>query len=268
MTDDRRPTTDDRRKGEVVTKIKSPAQLDREITEALSGRTRRSSHATRSDRAAELIANYGTWTSSYSNEDRDRTVGLANRLTAIDREAGRAAPPVGYSKQRYAQAERVVEDANRYGKKQQSLPTTKSSHARKKKIDPQEAKRLLASDGIDFRRDFHKLPSYETQRLADMAKLTGYRKRKDAPGSTARMYFQYLSRLRDHATRQGKHTIYDLVEVNARTKKERVLHKHFSTRADAKEAADEYKARKRSDVTYRIRSRQVSAPPDRWNPEN
>ena len=70
-----------------------------------------------------------------------------------------------------------------------------NGHARKKTLDPREAKRLLQSDGIDFSQDFHALPSYEVMRLADMAKMTGYRKRKDAPGSTARMYYQYLSRL-------------------------------------------------------------------------
>ena len=142
------------------------------------------------------------------------------------------------------------------------------SHARKKKIGPHEAKQLIQSDGIDFRRDFHELSSHEVQRILEIAQLAGYRKRKDAPGSTARMYFQYLSRLRHHATRQGKHTTYDLVEVNKRSKKERVLHEHFSTKADAKEAADDYKERKRPDVTYRIKSRQVSAPPRRWNPED
>lgn len=142
------------------------------------------------------------------------------------------------------------------------------SHARKKKITPQEAKRLIESDGIDFRRDFHELSSSEVQRVLEVAKLAGYRKSKNAPGSTARMYFQYLDRLRGHATRRGKHTVYDLVEVNTRTKKERVLHEHFSTKEHAKEAADEYKARKRPDVTYRIKSRQVFAPASRWNPED
>lgn len=143
------------------------------------------------------------------------------------------------------------------------------THARKKKLDHHEAKRLLESEGIDFTRDYHAGVSMsQGNRIAEVARQAGYSKRKDAPGSTARMYFQYLSRLRHHATRRGKHTIYDLVEVNKRTKKQRVLHEHFSTKADAKEAADEYKALKKPDVTYRIQSRQVSAPPSRWNPED
>jgi len=78
---------------------------------------------------------------------------------------------------------------------------------------------------------------------------------------------KYLRRLRNHATR-GKHTIYDLVEVNKRTKKERVLHEHFSTKADAQEAAGEYKARKRPDVTYRIKPWKITAPAYRRNPED
>lgn len=68
------------------------------------------------------------------------------------------------------------------------------AHARKRKLAPRDAKQLLKSDGIDFGRDFHELGSQEVQRILEVAKLAGYRKRKDAPGSTARMYFQYLSR--------------------------------------------------------------------------
>jgi hypothetical protein len=142
------------------------------------------------------------------------------------------------------------------------------AHARKKKISPQEAKQLLVSDDIDFSRDFHELSSYETQRILEVAHLAGYRKRPDAPGSTARMYFQYLKRVGGHATRRGKHTVYDLVEVNPRTRSERVLHEHFSTREHAKEAAHEYKELKKPGVSYRIRPRKISAPAYRWNPED
>lgn len=144
---------------------------------------------------------------------------------------------------------------------------TASSHATRKKLTPQEARRELEADGIDFHQDFHTLSSSEIGRIGDMAAHVGYRKRKDAPGSTVRMYFQYLSRLRDHAKAQ-KHTIYDLVEVNPRTKSERVLHEHFSTREHAKEAADEYKAMKKPGVSYRIRPRKIAAPAYRWNPED
>jgi hypothetical protein len=144
------------------------------------------------------------------------------------------------------------------------------SHARKKKLDPHEAKRLLESEGVDFTRDYHADVSMsKAARIAEVARQAGYRKSKNAPGSTARMYFQYLSRLRGHATRRAdKHTVYDLLEVNTRTKNERVLHEHFSTRADAKEAQDEYKAKKKPGVTYRIKPRQASVPASRWNPED
>ena len=174
---------------------KTPAQLDREIAEALAGKTGATGKSKR-DRAADLVESYGTWTSSYSNEDLDRAQGLANRLTAIDREEGRDAPPVGFSAKRFAQAKQVVSDANRYGDKQQKLRASGRSHAKKKKISPQAAKQLIQSDGIDFQRDFYELSSHEVQRVLEVARLAGYRKRKDAPGSTARMYFQYLSRLK------------------------------------------------------------------------
>jgi len=71
-----------------------------------------------------------------------------------------------------------------------------SAHARKKKLDPHEAKQRLKSAGLDFTRDFHTLPSSQKDLLLASARTTGYRKRKDASGSTARMYFQYLSRLK------------------------------------------------------------------------
>lgn len=65
----------------------------------------------------------------------------------------------------------------------------------RKKLTPKEAKALLMADGMDFRQDFHALGSSAVQALADVAKLAGYRKSKNAPGSTARMFYQYLSRV-------------------------------------------------------------------------
>lgn len=153
------------------------------------------SHAMKRDRANALVASYKPWTSSYSYEAEDRASSLAGQLTDIDREEGRPAPPVGYSAERYAQAMQVVRDTNRYGEKQQALRATGPSHARKKKIAPHEAKQRLRAAGIDFSRDFHELPRSAVQLVLDTAHAAGYRKRKDAPGSTARMYFQYLSRL-------------------------------------------------------------------------
>jgi hypothetical protein len=80
--------------------------------------------------------------------------------------------------------------------------STRSSHARKK-IDPHEAKQRLEAAGIDFSRDFHTLPSREVDLVLDAARTAGYRKSKGAPGSTARMYFQYLSRLGANNPRVG-----------------------------------------------------------------
>jgi hypothetical protein len=63
------------------------------------------------------------------------------------------------------------------------------------KLSPQEAKAQLMADGMSFQDDFHALGSSAVQALADTAKRAGYRKSKNAPGSTARMFYQYLSRV-------------------------------------------------------------------------
>ena len=70
-----------------------------------------------------------------------------------------------------------------------------NAHATRRKIDPREAKRHLREAGVDFSRDFHELSTSDVERILETARNAGYKKRKDAPGSTARMYFQYLSRL-------------------------------------------------------------------------
>jgi len=44
----------------------------------------------------------------------DRYQSLAGRLTAIDRAEGRPAPAVGYSKERYELAKKVVDSRNRW----------------------------------------------------------------------------------------------------------------------------------------------------------
>lgn len=71
-----------------------------------------------------------------------------------------------------------------------------TTHARKKKLSHYEAKQLLEREGIDFSRDSDELSMSDKQLIADTARSAGYRKRKDAPGSTSRMYFQYLRRLK------------------------------------------------------------------------
>lgn len=88
------------------------------------------------------------------------------------------------------QMRRILEDAVHAARPASNL------HARKKKLDPHEAKQRLKAAGVDFSSDFHQLPRSQVQLILDMAHTAKYRKREDAPGSTARMYFQYLRRLR------------------------------------------------------------------------
>jgi hypothetical protein len=64
----------------------------------------------------------------------------------------------------------------------------------KRKITACTAKRRLREQGIDFDQDFDALRWSEKMTVLDMAKAARYYKRKDAPGSRARMYFYYLSR--------------------------------------------------------------------------
>ncbi len=65
----------------------------------------------------------------------------------------------------------------------------------RKKMSHEDAREMLMNDGILFDQDFHALGSSEIDRLAQAAEATGYRKRKDAPGSKVRMYYQFLQRL-------------------------------------------------------------------------
>lgn len=67
---------------------------------------------------------------------------------------------------------------------------------RHKKISHCEAKSLLKSEGVDFSQDFYTLRMSDQTRIAEVARMAGYRKRRDAPGSTSRMYFQLLGRTR------------------------------------------------------------------------
>jgi hypothetical protein len=68
----------------------------------------------------------------------------------------------------------------------------------KGRITHAEAKQVLEARGIklehDFDRDVRSLS--DANLIAEMAKEAGYRKSKTAPGSTARMYFQYLHRIK------------------------------------------------------------------------
>jgi hypothetical protein len=68
--------------------------------------------------------------------------------------------------------------------------------AKRKRIPACEAKRLLVARGITFKKDFFALHLSEVEIVLDVAKAAGYRKRKDAPGSKARMFYYYLDRKR------------------------------------------------------------------------
>lgn len=64
----------------------------------------------------------------------------------------------------------------------------------KKKIPVCAAKTMLRARGVDLNADFHALSRSDVDTVLDVAKAAGYRKSKSAPGSRARMFFQYVSR--------------------------------------------------------------------------
>jgi len=64
------------------------------------------------------------------------------------------------------------------------------------RITPDEARSILDDLGVlESSPDFFSLRSSEVSKLLDHAKRLKYRKSKYAPGSTARMFYQYLTRL-------------------------------------------------------------------------
>lgn len=91
----------------------------------------------------------------------------------------------------------------------------------RKKLTPQQAKAMLMADGMDFQEDFHALSSSAVQALADVAKLAGYRKSKNAPGSTVRMFYQYLTRVEPVIRRSGELTQAERRAYQARARRSR-----------------------------------------------
>ncbi len=63
-----------------------------------------------------------------------------------------------------------------------------------KKITRLEAKRLAVKAGVDFSMNFHALRPSQVDTLLTINKLVGYRKPKNANGSTGRYFFYYLQR--------------------------------------------------------------------------
>lgn len=55
--------------------------------------------------------------------------------------------------------------------------------------------RIMPSFGVS--EDFHALSSAQVDELLDLARVYHYRKPADAPGSTARMFYEYLQRRYD-----------------------------------------------------------------------
>jgi hypothetical protein len=53
---------------------------------------------------------------------------------------------------------------------------------------------IFNSAGIDTRADFHTLTSSQVEAILEAAKESGYRKPKNASGSTARYFFQAVAR--------------------------------------------------------------------------
>lgn len=61
-------------------------------------------------------------------------------------------------------------------------------------MSTKKAAAMALLPGLDLAADFHTLNSETVQRLADTARAVGYRKPRNANGSTARYFFAYLAR--------------------------------------------------------------------------
>jgi len=68
--------------------------------------------------------------------------------------------------------------------------------ARKKKMSICDAQAELRARGVDMTQSYHALGRDDVDTIVEVAKLTGYRKSKNAPGSKARMFFEYAKRKR------------------------------------------------------------------------
>lgn len=55
--------------------------------------------------------------------------------------------------------------------------------------------------GINMHLNFYQLRTREVERLAEIAQAVGYRKPRNANGSTARYFFAYVNRGRDAANK-------------------------------------------------------------------
>lgn len=60
------------------------------------------------------------------------------------------------------------------------------------RINKAEIRAKLQADGIDFKVDFHALPSDKICKLVDAARACGYRRPRFANGLPARYFFYFL----------------------------------------------------------------------------
>ena len=100
----------------------------------------------------------------------------------------------------------------------------------RKKLTPQQAKAMLIADGVDFSQDFHSQDRYVVGRLEDLAKAAGYRKSKSAPGSTVRMFYQYLSRVEPVVRAAGQLTQAERRAYQARARNKKKTSAQLETR--------------------------------------
>lgn len=61
-------------------------------------------------------------------------------------------------------------------------------------MSKQSARECLRGYGVPLGEDFHKLDSDTVERIIAAADAYGYRKPKNAPGSRARMFYQFANR--------------------------------------------------------------------------
>jgi hypothetical protein len=66
----------------------------------------------------------------------------------------------------------------------------------RKKISTCAAKTQLSREGVDIETDFHALRSSDVDRVLRLARAARFYKRKNAPGSRARMFYERLQRVR------------------------------------------------------------------------
>jgi hypothetical protein len=69
-------------------------------------------------------------------------------------------------------------------------------------IDLDTALNAFNTSGIKIDADFHTLTSTQVEIIVDLAKRAGYRKPKNANGSTGRSYFEALVRAKRRADKQ------------------------------------------------------------------